>query len=127
MEKITNGWTKRLEATTRKYIAQNPKTTGPSSYSDTWGRQDEETVYTDGSVKKGLAALGIFFNDQDSRNRGMVCDGIQEINNAEIKAVILALKVCTGFKKVTIVSDSLNTVRFASSAESTPDRIIRGW
>ena len=55
----------------------------------------------------------------------MVCDSTQEINNAEIKAITLALEVCYNTHKVTIVSDSLNAVRFAKTAANTSDRVRR--
>ena len=43
------------------------------------------TIFTDGSLKNGEANIGMYIGPKNLRNRALPCDGIQEINNAELK------------------------------------------
>ena len=42
-----NGWTKRLETTTRKYLADHQEDNQPAFQHNARARQSKETVYTD--------------------------------------------------------------------------------
>jgi hypothetical protein len=83
------------------------------------------TIFTDGSLKDGEASIGVYIGPKNQRNRALPCDGIQEINNAELKAVLTSIKMCKQEKEIEIISDSLNSVKFVQRAIETTDRVIR--
>lgn len=111
-------WTKKVEIAVNKTIIKEKEK------ENDWYRKTT-TVYTDGSLKDGQAKLGIYFGKNDQRNRGWVSDGLQEINNAELKAILVALEHTKQSEKVEIISDSLNSVRYTIKACTITNRIIR--
>ncbi len=70
-------------------------------------------VFTDGSCsnnrnpKANKAGIGVYFGDNDKRNISKRCPGNQTPNNAELTAILEAIKLCIDVNKnITIYTDS---------------------
>ena len=69
-------------------------------------------IFTDGACSnngntKAKAGIGVYFKDNDIRNVSKICPGNQTNNNAELTAILEAIKQCIGINKnITIYTDS---------------------
>lgn len=80
----------------------------------------EITVYTDGACinngkSNALAGIGIYFNENDSRNLSSKILGKQSNNTAELKAILKACEILEteikDKKKIMIYTDSVYSIR----------------
>ena len=72
-------------------------------------------IYTDGSLKQGRATYSAVIGDNNTQIGTGSTVGRQEINNAELQAIINGLHMAQNVKHIHVYSDSLNCVRFANN------------
>lgn len=115
-----NGWGRTVLKQARSWTAANSHpiiTTGepsPTRYAQ---------IFTDGSLRDHKATYGAVVSNTGVTISGSTI-GAQEINNAELQAIINALDTHTLTQYVDIYSDSLNCVNFAQKALLLSRRLI---
>lgn len=75
---------------------------------------------------KSERATWAVFHDIDSVHNGSGSTiGVQEVNNAELQAILYVLENHRQWKNITVVSDSLNAVTFCQKGFGDTNRLIR--
>jgi ribonuclease HI len=73
-----------------------------------------EVVYTDGSVAKSIAGIGVYYGDDDKRNLSCRVSGCKDTNRVELAALYAAMAMSDMQKHLLIYTDSqqcMNMIR----------------
>lgn len=110
-------WTFKLSKTVQEHVRRTQETSYPAVKLSKW------TAFTDGSKTGNKAGVGSCVQHFPEANISTRASGDQEINNAELQAVLFTLYQADN-RDIHIYSDSLNTVRFCQKGETTSQRQI---
>ena len=69
--------------------------------------------------------FGVYYGEDKANNYKDSVTGIQEVNNAEIQAILHGLQTQQDVAEVIIISDSLNAVRFCTEQQHLSNHKIR--
>lgn len=119
--KYWNNWTQKVAQATKDYLTRLP----PKMEEEREWTTPKCTVYTDGSIRNKQGTWGVYYSRNFRAEAGST-SGKQEINNTELQAIEQALRTCRNTVKLTIVSDSLNAIRYCTKNAGLPNRKIRG-
>jgi ribonuclease HI len=110
------GWGKTVLKSIRPEVSP-PRHVTPATLDER-----ELEIWTDGSLQKAHSTYAVVSTDPAYPSLTACTVGEQEINNAEMQAVLTALRNAQNRPKVTLYSDSLNTVRFCTEKYDTVSR-----